>query len=820
MRQQILRFVFFVSLLGLPYAMQAQHTHTGAYWCAKHKCGAAGSGHFNVQEKVNTTDTRSDSVDILHIGLTLDITNFSGQTIAGEAQVIFETLVEGVQEIRLDLLGLSVLDVISPESNTYTYDGSVVKIIFAQPLSLNHTTSVLIKYTGQPDQDASGWGGFYWQNGYAYNLGVGFQADPHNFGRVWFPCFDNFVERATMETTIICPNNKLSFGNGNLVADSIDVNSGNRVRTWRLDEPIPSYLACVAVGPYVHWERTFQGENGPVPVEIAVAASDSTRLRQSFEHLDEALEAYEFWYGPYEWPKIGYSVVPFQSGAMEHATNIAYMRPAVDGTLGFERLMAHELSHHWWGDLATCSTAEDMWLNEGWASFSEHLFVEWLYGKDAYRAAVEENFLDVLQTTHIDEGGYRAVSGLPHSLTYGSHVYNKGAVVAHNLRGYLGDTLFRQGIRTVMEQTRMDDWSSEDLRDRLTAATGYDLSHFFADQVFQPGFMDYVIDSVVFVSPPIDTYYIAQIYVQQKKRGAPNFYQQVPLEFTFVREDGTREYRTGIVSGQNSMVEFNLPLDLNQIVKYWVNTRLTLTQARSEQERTFTAATQFNFTKAKMDIKVNTLPDTSLIRVEHHFAEPDNAPLLNPYNYALSTRFWVVDGLWADGLDATATIFYDGRGQQDNLDRLLFVNTSPSEDSVRLLYRASSALPWAEYPNYTKNMLGSTQDRWGQIKINQLRQGQYTIGKGVSTSSAPSVVEQDPLLRINPNPSVDIIRVEYPDNIARIDVYNTSGQLMTTIIGNNQSLVECNISSWATGYYSLLLQTNSGKLITGQLVKR
>src|SRR4051812_511852 len=104
--------------------------------------------------------------------------------------------------------------------------------------------------------------------------------------------------------------------------------------------------------------------------------------------------------------------------------------------------MAHELSHHWWGNLLTCETPEDMWINEGWASFSADLFFEWQYGKPTYLQRVKSRHEDIVHYLHHTEGGFRAISGLPHNLTYGSHVYEKGADMIHNLRGYLGDADF------------------------------------------------------------------------------------------------------------------------------------------------------------------------------------------------------------------------------------------------------------------------------------------------------------------------------------------------------------------------------------------
>ena len=86
---------------------------------------------------------------------------------------------------------------------------------------MEDTSSVVVYYNGSPQGDPSGWGGWYFQGNYSYNLGVGFDADPHNYGRVWHPCFDNFVERATYDFSILTNAGKTSYANGYIVNDQV-----------------------------------------------------------------------------------------------------------------------------------------------------------------------------------------------------------------------------------------------------------------------------------------------------------------------------------------------------------------------------------------------------------------------------------------------------------------------------------------------------------------------------------------------------------------------------------------------------------------------
>lgn len=583
-------------------------------------------------------------------------------------------------------------------------------------------------------------------------------------------------------------------------------------RTWKIDQPIPSYLACFAAGPYVSWKRNYDS----IPVEIAAAKSDTNKVASTFQHLPQAIACFKHWYGPYHWPKIGYSLVPFNSGAMEHATNVAIGQPFINGSLAYETLWAHELSHHWWGDLATCSTAEDMWLNEGWAVFSEHLFTEWIYGKTQYRNAVRDNFLDVLENAHVAEGGYRAVSGVPHDLTYGTHVYNKGAVVAHNLRGYLGDSLFQIGVQAALAATQFDDWSSAELRDKLSAATGQDLTSFFDDWVFSPGFPHFSIDSsVVLPGSGITANY--KIYVKQKLRGAPHFHHNVPLEFTFVNGAGERIERTAIVSGETSEVLVDIPAQFNP--KFiWVNTNLKLTLARADREMMVKTTGNKNFTPAKMTMNISALPDSTLIRVEHHFAMPDTAGSANPNGYLLTNRYWTIDADLPDGFDGYAGIFYDGKGQLDQLDTELFAQTSSSEDSILLLYRPGPGFPWTEYPTYFKNTQISPTDKYGYIRIDHVQPGQYTIAKGNSTVAAKEPAKEHAFVKASPNPTDSLVRLTADVPFDKILIFNEKGQIMKerTLAPANE--LELIVRDFPAGKYWFVLFTAQGAVSCSVLI--
>jgi len=786
----MLRFIaiFLAAVSGLPFS-HAQHTFDASDACR--------AGRLNMSPP-QAADIRSDSFDILHTNIKLDLT---GAPILAADAVLSVRLLEDVSgPLKLDLLGWTIDSVsLNGQFITFSYNNPSLNIDLPSGISAGDTIQVRVVYRGTPGLDASGWGGVYQQSGYIYNLGVGFAADPHSYGRAWFPCFDNFVERCAMDLYVTAPANQKSFGNGALMSEVIQP-SGHRLSHWRLKDPIPSYLACFSSGPYVSFERSYPSENGIVPVQIAVAAVDTNKLKTSFTHLPEALATFEHWFGPYLWDKIGFSIVPFNAGAMEHATNIAYMRAAVDGTLGFETLMAHELSHHWWGNLMTCSTAEDMWLNEGWASYCEHLFLENVYGQQDYIDAVTDNFLDVLQNSHINEGGYRVVSDIPHEHTYGTHVYNKGAVVAHNLRAYLGDSLFREGLRAVFAENQFDDWSSADLRDALSGATGYPLDDFFADWVFQPGFTDFDIDSVE-VSETGNLYDIT-VFVKQKLRGAHSFYHNVPVEIAFVDSLLQRTHVNFMVAGENSTVSTTLPFYPRHA---WLNTQgMGITQARAQSEKWLPADGNVVFGKTRFNLLVNDLSDSMLMRVEHHWAMPDTSFAANPGQFKITQRYWVIDGDFDPAQDLTGSLFYDGRGQFDQLDAALFAQTSPNEDSVVLLYRSGAGHAWQAHSPYTKNTLGSANDRYGLIRFENVLPGQYTLAKGATISSAPESIGTVLVLVVSPNPAKDKVLCTAPFVMHQLMLVDAAGLTVYALNLDGTTSFNLPLNQLPAGTYHLI----------------
>jgi aminopeptidase N len=724
--------------------------------------------------------------------------------VSGYTDVKLVPKLNNVSTLNLDLLKLTI-DSVTLNSNTlnYNYNDTLLKINLGSVYNIGDTIIVRVAYHGIPQIDPSGFGGFSFSSGYAYNLGVGFSADPHVFGRVWHPCFDNFVERASYNFSITTANNHKAVCNG-LLQNSI-TNPNNTVTwNWEMTEEIPTYLACVAVAAYTTVHQNFSGINGSIPVELVALPADTNNMKNSFVNLENGFDAFENKFGPYRWSKVGYTLVPFNGGAMEHATNIAYPQIVVTGgsTAYESELMAHELSHHWFGDLVTCRTAEDMWLNEGWASFSAFIFTENIYGYDAYKNDIRSNQAKILQFAHVKEGGYRAVAGVPHEWTYGDHVYLKGASIAHTIRGYMGDSLFFDAVKYYLNKNAFKDVDSYTMRDDFEASSGLDLTDCFNNWVFGPGFAHFSIDS--FITTGVTGNYNVTIYLHQKLTGASTLFNNVPLELTLMNDNFNKQTSLITMSGQTASFTINVPF----LPSYaGLNLESKISDASVSQYKTIKTTGVNNLTDLKFNLNVTGISDSTFIRVEHNFTAPDIS--FANTGYAISpNRYYKIDGIFSNGFKGTAVINYDGRASSATgnqyLDNLLF-NIQPKEDSLVLLYRKTVADYWTKYPYYTKSM-GNVNDKFGTVKLDSILKGEYAFGM----KNGPSSIEKKTIIsyiKMVPNPAKEKVQIDLSNfaksgNIIECNVYSTEGKWIKNFkIANQVNYYELDLNGLAEGIY-------------------
>jgi len=773
------------------------------------------AGQMKLQSLQNSypTDTRSDSIDIINTEINLKITDFITKIISGNSKITFTPKVNGINKINLDLLSMTVDSIVNfnGQNLSFTYNDTLLKINLNQTFNLQQETSVTIYYHGAPGVEPNGFGGFYFQNNIAYNIGVAFIAEPHNYGRIWFPCFDNFTERFSVKTNITTLSNHKAFCGG-LLTDTIQNNDGTITWKWNLEETVPSYLVSVAVGAYATIQKTFSGLNGQILVQIGALPNDTNLVNGSFINLEDCFDIFEGKFGAHQFPRVGYVMVPFTAGAMEHATNIAYPRGFINGQTTYEApLMAHELSHMWFGDLVTCKTHEDMWLNEGFASYCSELFTENKYSRQAFENAIKENRDQVLHFSNYKEGEYFPVSGVPHQYTYGEHTYMKGEDVANSLRGFLGDSLFFNGIRNYLQEKKFTACSSEDLRDFLQQYSGQNLTAFFSDWVFKGGFVDATIDSFrVETNMPANIQ--TKVYFKQKLKGTNTYYSSFPIELTLVDENWNREKITVNVSSQNSSATITSTVFPKVI---FINENEKIGLAAIAVTNTIKSNGSKSFQPAQITVNTTNIADSALIRVVHHYTAPDGFKNQKPYRLS-PQRYFTIEGILNSNYTGTAAFTYDGRSNgfsgNQYLDHLLI---NDSEDSLFLFFRKDASMDWEIFPKYSK-VMGNTNDKLGSIRIDSLVLGDYVLGMKdylASTELNPGIDKGD--FRIYPNPTGGLFTLELHSiegNFNKVQIFDILGNLIKEIHQNSsQKNISIDLISEKPGVYFVFLNSKKAK---------
>jgi hypothetical protein len=755
-------------------------------------------------------------VDVLHYSINLDSINISSHFIQGSCKVVYSFKKNTGQSFFM-LKSLTIDSIISYSGIiiSYKYNSPDISITYNSIQSSGTKDSFIVYYKGNPVADTR-WGGFYFSSldgGYAYNMGVGMNDFPHAYGRVWFPCIDLFSDRATYTVKVRTLNNQAALSGGLLKSKIL--NADNTISwIWEIKNPVPTDLVSVAVGPYAIIERSHTGLKRTYPIVFGVKASDSNNLLASFVNIHNALNIFETKYGPYRFDKVGFSIVPFSSGAMEHSENISYPKSAIDGTKAGESLWSHELSHSWWGNLVKCYTSEDMWLNEGWASYSEHVFTEGMYGRQAYLDEVHTEQKYVLQYAHIDDGSALPLSPVPTAFTYGTHAYQKGSVVVHTLRTYLGDSLFFLACRKYLDAMAFKNHDSYQLRDSFSKYTGIDLHDFFNEWVFQPGFPHFEILKTEFDQPKSEY----SITIKQRSRFNSNLYHNVPLIVTFLNDTfGRYDYHITF-TGSESIYKIKTPWQAAVIT---LNADLEISEAISKYYNKLTTTGDYILNDVLMDIKVKTLPSKAYILIEHHWIGPEHN-LSNTKGIRFSDyRYWTVDGVFPPGFLAEATLRYNGieATTHDGTNYLDYTLNIQNEDSIVLLYRPDKLSAWNIFSPYTLFTFTSKTDKKGLIRVTDLKKGDYCFGKYDYTAGIEETKSKHGFM-IYPNPGKSEFIIDLTTNpiiFKSIRVIDTSGKIQINSNFTNDKIIKIQTGNLKNGVYFVEIVTKN-EVLTEKVV--
>ena len=648
-----------------------------------------------------------DSIDVLNYTINLDLSRTETRQIYGKTELKLVSLFT-TDIIRLDLEGLITDSVFYRQKKAgFVHNSSILSLPLDQKITTNDTVTITVYYHGYPLKDKE-WGGFFIEPDYAFNFGIGMHSSPPNFGRCWFPCIDNFTDRAYYEYIILTKSNHFAACPGILQSTSFQ-KDGKKQYHWKLNQPIPTYLSTVAVADYVIQKDSVRGMERNIPIEIYIDRGQEKTVVQTFKHVKYFLSAFENRYGPYLWDKIGYVSTPFCGGAMEHATCISYSAYC-NQTEECEGTLAHELSHHWFGNLVTCASEKDMWLNEGWASYSEAIFYEYKAGEKAYKKQIRENHYQVLTEAVNNPEGFGAIYGMPHSETYGSIVYNKGADVVHTLRGQLGDSIFFNAVREYLKTYAFQSISVYKFQDFLINQTKTDLTDFFDFWVYSAGFPHYAINNVSISK--MKNKYIVDFDIDQQFVNTQKYLNNCRIEVGFL-DTSLNIKKTSLLQNGKSK-HYSIDLDFKPKLVL-IDPDEKISDATTDEYEIVHKPGETLFLAENFILNIHQYTKPIFYRVVCNWISPvSETGKANPFK--LNNKYWELEFYCNDKYNSTGKFFADKR---IDLDKTL-ANTDIK--NIVLLYRPNIRSEWK-----LTDAKFSEQDNFLVAEIQNPLNGQYTM---------------------------------------------------------------------------------------------
>lgn len=384
----------------------------------------------------------------------------------------------------------------------YDYNNEQLTVHLGKTYTRNDEFKIAIAYTAKPDEREAFGGsaaitsdkGLYFINADGADKNKPMQiwtqgeTESNSF---WMPTVDKPNERCTQEMYITVEDKFKTLSNGVLVSSKKNAD-GTRTDYWKMDKPHAPYLFMMAIGEYAVVKDKWRN----IPVEYYVEPKFEPYARDIYPHTTEMLEFFSNKLGyQYPWSKYSQVIVrDYVSGAMENTTAVIFgefmqktKRELIDDHLTNEKVVAHEMFHHWFGDLVTTESWSNLTLNEGFANYSEYLWLEHKYGRD------DADFHEMQE----QQGYIFSAAGGGHPLIhfgyenredmFDAHSYNKGGAILHMLRRQVGDDAFFTALNRYLKKNEYTDVEAHELRLAFEDVTGQDLNWFFNQWFFSAG---------------------------------------------------------------------------------------------------------------------------------------------------------------------------------------------------------------------------------------------------------------------------------------------------------------------------------------------
>ena len=442
--------------------------------------------------------------DLVHTKLEVKV-DWTKRYLYGKATITLHPHFYPADSLTLNARGMDIHEVSLVKKTgehkklNYTYDSLLLQIKLDTSYNSKDHYTVFIEYTSKPDELDEGGSlaitkekGLYFINADGAELNkpkeIWTQGETES-NSAWFPTIEDPQQRMTQEIYFTIDSAYKTLSNG-LMLTSIQNHDGTRTDYWKQSLPAAPYLTMIAAGDYAVVKDRWRN----IEVNYYVEHKYEKYASMIFGHTPEMIEFYSSKLGVlFPWEKYSQIVVrDFVSGAMENTTAVVHLEEMQENAReymdqNYEDYIAHELFHHWFGDLVTCESWSNIPLNEAFANYGEYLWREFKFGRDdadhhnqkdlsAYFYASKINDPDIIRFDYDDrEDMYDGIS------------YDKGGRVLHMLRKYVGDQAFFASLRDYLETHKFSSVEIHDLRLSFEKITGEDLNWFFNEWFLNHG---------------------------------------------------------------------------------------------------------------------------------------------------------------------------------------------------------------------------------------------------------------------------------------------------------------------------------------------
>ncbi|MBZ0181041.1 MAG: T9SS type A sorting domain-containing protein [Melioribacteraceae bacterium] len=496
-----------------------------------HRCAESKSLH-NLKNffKYNKTAYPGDnSFDALYYKLILNI-DYDSRMLKGEVTVSGKSMNDNLSNVFLDLQNTFTVDsVIYNDSKIgFNHQSDKLNLTFPHQLNFNDEFSVTVFYRGIPG--SSGFGSFEFNSTPNGHPAIWTLSEPYGASD-WWPCKDTPADKVDSSDVIVTSDEGfVSVSNGKLISVT-DNGNGTKTYEWKNSYPIAHYLISLAMANYETFEEVWNYDSVEMDVihynyPENLNSARISQLKKTIPMLDLFSDLFGLY--PFSEEKYGHAEFGW-GGGMEHQT-VSSM-----GSFG-EGIVAHELAHQWFGDKITCADWHSIWLNEGFATYSEALWTEHAYGKSSYDNQILSEMGSPTQwwTAKAATGTlYVQDISSVNSIFNSARSYAKGAIVLHMLRGVLGDEIFFETLNKYANHPVHSHSSvvTEDFQQVAEEVSGKDLDYFFDEWIYGVKYPKYSYSFYVNQSTSN-----LEVKISQSNNSNPQFFT-MPIQLRLVNSE-------------------------------------------------------------------------------------------------------------------------------------------------------------------------------------------------------------------------------------------------------------------------------------------